>query len=158
MKHTRRQKIVERLRSEEWAFDDLRHDLGLTVKVLEEDLKHIQKSVRTAGDRLLVRSAMMCGVRVRVHIQRAAPTRPLPKLPRPPNLPGPWFRVAILTEVPGNSRFAATRRAWQVGLNRVRIENGECQAFILRHPPHLQVPCRSYLVDPPHRGVVGCGA
>jgi predicted Zn-ribbon and HTH transcriptional regulator len=58
---TRRQEIVELLRIEEWAFDDLRHDLGLTVRVLEEDLKHIQKSVRAAGDRLQVRSASCAG-------------------------------------------------------------------------------------------------
>ncbi len=49
---TRRQKIVEQLRSEEWAFDDLRHDLGLTVKVLEEDLRHVERSVRATGQRL----------------------------------------------------------------------------------------------------------
>ena len=61
MKQTHRQEIVERLRSEEWAFDDLRHDLGLTVRVPEEDLKHIQKSVRAAGDRLQLRSASCAG-------------------------------------------------------------------------------------------------
>jgi len=54
---TRRQEIVERLRTAEWEFDDLRHDLGLTVRVLEEDLRHIDRSVRAAGSRLELRPA-----------------------------------------------------------------------------------------------------
>jgi predicted Zn-ribbon and HTH transcriptional regulator len=52
---TRRQAILELLRDCEWSFDDLRRELGLTVKVLEEDLKHIQRSVRAGGQRLVVK-------------------------------------------------------------------------------------------------------
>jgi len=54
---TRRQKIVELLSDAEWEFDDLRHDLGLTVRVLEEDLRHIDRSVRATGSRLVLRPA-----------------------------------------------------------------------------------------------------
>jgi predicted Zn-ribbon and HTH transcriptional regulator len=49
---TRRQEIVELLSADEWSFDDLRHELQLTVKVLEEDLHHIRHSVRSNGLRL----------------------------------------------------------------------------------------------------------
>ena len=88
---TRRQEIVERLRSEEWAFDDLRHDLGLTVKVLEEDLKHIQKSVRAADDRLQLRSATcVCGFEFTnkaLHPPGRCPSC------RDRRIEGPWLRV-----------------------------------------------------------------
>ena len=60
MKQTRRQNIVELLSAEEWSFDDLRHELQLTVKVLEEDLHHIERSVRTNGMRLR-QSPARCG-------------------------------------------------------------------------------------------------
>jgi predicted Zn-ribbon and HTH transcriptional regulator len=54
---TRRQEIVAWLTEKEWEFDDLRHDLVLTVKVLEEDLRHIERSVRAAGQRLVITPA-----------------------------------------------------------------------------------------------------
>lgn len=57
MAQTRRQQIVELLTEDEWAFDELRREFGLTVKVLEEDLHHIQRSVRSGGQRLMVRPA-----------------------------------------------------------------------------------------------------
>jgi hypothetical protein len=92
---TRRQEIVERLRSEEWAFDDLRHDLGLTVKVLEEDLRHIQKSVRATGDRLHVRPASceVCGFEFTnkaLHPPGRCPSC------RNRRIEGPWLRVITL--------------------------------------------------------------
>ena len=57
MQRTRRQQIVERLAESEWEFDDLRHEFGLTVKVLEEDLLHIERSLRSGGQRLRFRQA-----------------------------------------------------------------------------------------------------
>ena len=89
---TRRQGIVERLRSDEWAFDDLRHDLGLTVKVLEEDLKHIQKSVRTAGERLQLRSASCEGCGFEFTADALHPPGRCPSC-RNRRISGPWFRV-----------------------------------------------------------------
>ena len=56
-KKTRRQEVVDLLRDHEWGFDDLRHHLGLTVKVLEEDLHHIQRSARGGRYRLIVNPA-----------------------------------------------------------------------------------------------------
>ena len=95
MKHTRRQKIVEQLRSEEWAFDDLRHDLVLTVKVLEEDLKHIQKSVRAAGERLQVRSASCEGCGFEFTANALHPPGRCPSC-RNRRIEGPWLRVITL--------------------------------------------------------------
>ena len=57
MDRTRRQNIVRLLSDSEWEFDELRHEMGLTVKILEEDLRHIDRSVRSAGRRLRFRPA-----------------------------------------------------------------------------------------------------
>ena len=89
---TRRQKIVEQLRSEEWAFDDLRHDLSLTVKVLEEDLRHIQKSVRATGDRLQLRSATCAGCGFEFTANALHPPGRCPSC-RNRRIEGPWLRV-----------------------------------------------------------------
>jgi len=91
VKHTRRQKIVERLRSEEWSFDDLRHDLGLTVKVLEEDLKHIRKSVRATGERLQLRSAT-CACGFEFTANALHPPGRCPSC-RDRRISGPWLRI-----------------------------------------------------------------
>lgn len=55
---TRRQTIVGCLLAAEREFDDLRRELGLTVAVLEEDLRHIERSSRARGHRLVVRHAV----------------------------------------------------------------------------------------------------
>ena len=46
---TRRQRLIALLRGEEWSFDELRHELGLTVKILEEDLRHVERTIRASG-------------------------------------------------------------------------------------------------------------
>ena len=43
---TRRQEIVELLKMGEWGFHDLRRELRLSVKELEEDLRHVARSFR----------------------------------------------------------------------------------------------------------------
>ncbi len=91
LRKTRRQEIVERLRSEEWAFDDLRHDLGLTVRVLEEDLKHIQKSVRAAGNRLQLRSAT-CACGFEFTANALHPPGRCPSC-HDRRIDGPWLRI-----------------------------------------------------------------
>jgi hypothetical protein len=91
-RRTRRQGIAERLRSEEWAFDDLRHDLGLTVRVLEEDLKHIQQSVRAAGDHLQLRSASCAGCGFEFTSNALHPPGRCPSC-RARRINGPWIRV-----------------------------------------------------------------
>jgi predicted Zn-ribbon and HTH transcriptional regulator len=92
MERTRRQQIVERLTVGEWEFDVLRHDLGLTVKVLEEDLRHIDRSVRVGGQRLIVTPARCdaCGF----HFKSTAP-HPPGRCPscRERRISGPWLRI-----------------------------------------------------------------
>ena len=91
-RRTRRQEIVELLRSEEWAFDDLRHDLGLTVRVFEEDLKHIQKSVQAAGDRLQLRSASCVACGFEFTNKALHPPGRCPEC-HDRRIEGPWLRI-----------------------------------------------------------------
>ncbi len=93
MERTRRQQIVEQLVDAEWEFDDLRHDFGLTVRVLEEDLRHIERSVRAGGQRLILRPA--CCEACDFVFKSTAP-HPPGRCPscRDRRISGPWFRVA----------------------------------------------------------------
>ena len=90
---TRRQEIIERLSKNEWEFDDLRHDLSLTVKILEEDLRHVERSVRAAGHRLVVTPARCeaCDF-----VFKSTAFHPPGRCPscRERRIAGPWFRVA----------------------------------------------------------------
>jgi predicted Zn-ribbon and HTH transcriptional regulator len=89
---TRRQEIVERLTGSEWEFDDLRREFGLTVKVLEEDLRHIQRSVRSGGRKLVVTSAKCeaCGFAF-----KSTALHPPGRCPscRERRIAGPWFQI-----------------------------------------------------------------
>jgi predicted Zn-ribbon and HTH transcriptional regulator len=92
VERTRRQRIIELLTAGEWEFDELRHDLALTVKVLEEDLRHVERSVRSGGRRLIVEPARCegCGFAFR--------TRALHPPGRCPSchdrrVIGPWVRI-----------------------------------------------------------------
>jgi len=89
---TRRQEIVERLTEGEWEFDDLRHEFGLTVKVLEEDLHHIERSVRAGGKRMVVTPAKCeaCDF-----IFRSSALHPPGRCPscRERRIAGPWIRI-----------------------------------------------------------------
>jgi predicted Zn-ribbon and HTH transcriptional regulator len=93
MERTRRQRIVERLAEGEWEFDDLRHDLGLTVNVLEEDLRHIERSVRAERRRLIVRPARCeaCDF-----VFKSTAPHPPGRCPscRDRRIAGPWFHIA----------------------------------------------------------------
>ncbi|MCG6947653.1 MAG: transcriptional regulator [Acidobacteria bacterium] len=93
MGRTRRQRIVVLLKEGEWEFDDLRRDLGLTVSVLEEDLRHIERSVRPEGRRLKVRPAQCeaCGFDF-----KSTALHPPGRCPacRDRRITGPWFRIA----------------------------------------------------------------
>jgi predicted Zn-ribbon and HTH transcriptional regulator len=89
---TRRQEIVDRLVEDEWEFDELRRNFGLTVKVLEEDLRHIERSVRAQGRRLVVSPAKCeaCGFAF-----KSTAFHPPGRCPscRNRRISGPWFRV-----------------------------------------------------------------
>jgi predicted Zn-ribbon and HTH transcriptional regulator len=88
---TRRQEIIERLNTNEWEFDELRKDLGLTVKVLEEDLHHIDRSVR-AGERRLIVTPARCDRCEFVF--RSTAFHPPGRCPscRDRRISGPWLR------------------------------------------------------------------
>lgn len=92
MDRTRRQQIIERLAEDEWEFDDLRRDFGLTVKVLEEDLRHIERSLRSRDQRLRFRKAQ-CGVCDFVF--KTTALHPPGRCPscRDRRISGPWFRI-----------------------------------------------------------------
>ena len=92
MKRTRRQDIIERLRSFEWAFDDLRHELGLTVKVLSEDLRHIERSVKVGGERLDLRGAECTGCGFEFTTRAFHPPGRCPSC-RDNRIDGPWLQI-----------------------------------------------------------------
>jgi len=80
------------LREGEWVMDDLRHELAITVKTLEEDLGHIQRSVRANGERLRVRSAVCADCGFRLSSKALHPPGRCPKC-KGRNLEGPWLTV-----------------------------------------------------------------
>ena len=90
---TRRQEIALLLREEEWVFDDLRHELAITVKTLEEDLGHIQRSVKASGERLHVRSAVCADCGFQLSSKALHPPGRCPEC-RSGNLEGPWLYIA----------------------------------------------------------------
>ena len=93
LQKTRRQEIVDLLEANEWEFDALRSELGLTVKVLEEDLRHIDRSVRTAGKRLQVKKAICDACRFTFKKAAYHPPGRCPSC-RERRVTGPWFRIA----------------------------------------------------------------
>lgn len=64
---TRRQEIVELLAERDWSFDELRLELRCAVRSLEDDLSHVERSLRRGQRRLRVEPAacLGCGFRFR---------------------------------------------------------------------------------------------
>lgn len=60
---TQRQRIVELLEGSEWSFEELRRELAVPAWALEEDLRHVDKSLRRGHARLRVEPArcLACG-------------------------------------------------------------------------------------------------
>lgn len=92
MDKTRRQQVFELLEGSEWSFDDLRRELGLTVKVLEEDLHHIERSVRASGKRFKVRAASCFGCGFTFTKMALHPPGRCPRC-RDRRIDGPWLRI-----------------------------------------------------------------
>ncbi len=92
MGKTRRQKIVELLSTEEWAFDDLRAELQLTVKVLEEDLGHVRQSVRREGMTLELMPALCENCEFEFTKGALHPPGRCPNC-KDRRINGPWLRV-----------------------------------------------------------------
>lgn len=57
---TRRQQLIDLLAGGPWGFDELRRELGSTVRLLESDLRHVERTLRREGRRLAVEPAR-CG-------------------------------------------------------------------------------------------------
>ena len=92
MNGTRRQRMVELLSEEEWSFDDLRRELGLTVTVLEEDLRHVERSMRAATKKLRIRSASCLGCGFAFTKKALHPPGRCPKC-RDRRINGPWMTI-----------------------------------------------------------------
>jgi hypothetical protein len=60
---TRRQRLAALLRERELGFEELRVELQLSVRLLEDDLRHVERSARGANERLVVEPAQCrsCG-------------------------------------------------------------------------------------------------
>jgi predicted Zn-ribbon and HTH transcriptional regulator len=90
---TRREQIIRALTGEAREFEELRRELEMTVSDLEEDLRHVERSVRAKGQRLRVDGAECqdCGRRL---TRRAL--HPPGRCPscRGHRLLGPWLRIA----------------------------------------------------------------
>ncbi len=95
MSRTRRQEIAALLRESEWVFDDLCHELAVKVSTLEDDLGHIQRSVKTNGERFWVRSAVCAGCGFQLASQALHPPGRCPNC-KSRDLDGPWITIAEL--------------------------------------------------------------
>jgi predicted Zn-ribbon and HTH transcriptional regulator len=59
LKRTRRQELAELLACREWSFEEIRGELSMSVRLLEEDLHHVERSLRR-GDRRLAVTPSRC--------------------------------------------------------------------------------------------------
>jgi predicted Zn-ribbon and HTH transcriptional regulator len=53
-RRTRRQAIADLLAEREWSFEELRAELTIPIHLLEDDLKHLERSLRRGRPRLTV--------------------------------------------------------------------------------------------------------
>jgi len=76
---TTRQRVAELLGREELSFEELREELQVTVKQLEDDLRHVERSLRRSPQRLRVTEprCIACGFEFRGRSPRrfATPSR-----------------------------------------------------------------------------------
>lgn len=54
---TLRQRIAELLRQGEWGFEELRRELEAPARLLEDDLRHLERSLRCGAQRLRIEPA-----------------------------------------------------------------------------------------------------
>jgi predicted Zn-ribbon and HTH transcriptional regulator len=92
-KRTRREEIVVLLEEGERGFDDLRRQLEIPVHVLEEDLRHIDLSVRAAGKRLVIGPALCLACGFIFTKSKFHPPGRCPKC-RDRRISGPAFSIA----------------------------------------------------------------
>jgi predicted Zn-ribbon and HTH transcriptional regulator len=93
---TSRQRIIDVLRREELGFEQLRRELEVPVRALEEDLRHVERSFRRGPERLRIEPArcLACGFVFRDRSSRHlhAPGR-CPQC-RSERIADPRFRIA----------------------------------------------------------------
>jgi len=89
---TRREQITTRLRESVVDFQQLRHDFELTVSTLEEDLRHVERSVRPRGERLEIEPARCIACDFRFTKRALHPPGRCPQC-RERRIAGPWFRI-----------------------------------------------------------------
>ena len=58
---TTRQHLGEILREQSWGFEELRRELRLTPRELEDELAHLERSLRRSGGRIAVEPARCRG-------------------------------------------------------------------------------------------------
>jgi predicted Zn-ribbon and HTH transcriptional regulator len=51
---TTRQRLADMLGAQSYSFDELRRELGLSARELEDELRHLEQSLRRAGRRIVV--------------------------------------------------------------------------------------------------------
>jgi predicted Zn-ribbon and HTH transcriptional regulator len=93
---TLRQRIAELLGKGEWGFEELRRELQAPARALEEDLRHVERSLRPGSERLRIEPArcLSCGFVFRERAARHlhAPSR-CPRC-RSERIADPRFRIA----------------------------------------------------------------
>jgi predicted Zn-ribbon and HTH transcriptional regulator len=93
---TVRQRLNEILREGEWGFEELRRELEAPARALEEDLRHVERSLKRGPERLQVEPARCrsCGFVFRERASRHfhAPGR-CPRC-RSERIADPRFRIA----------------------------------------------------------------
>lgn len=93
---TLRQRIVELLGEGEWGFEELRRELEAPPRTLEDDLRHVERSLRRGAARLRIEPArcLSCGFVFRERAARHlhAPSR-CPRC-RSERIADPRFHIA----------------------------------------------------------------
>jgi len=69
---TSRQRLGELLREGEWGFEELRRELEAPARALEEDLRHVERSLKRGPERLHVEPSrcLSCGFLFRERASR----------------------------------------------------------------------------------------
>jgi predicted Zn-ribbon and HTH transcriptional regulator len=94
-RRTRRQEITALLEEAAYDFEELRQQLGVPVRLLEEDLRHIERSLRSGPTRLRSNPPCCkgCGFTFRERApRRFAPPGRCPRC-RESRIEGPRLRV-----------------------------------------------------------------
>ncbi len=58
---TLRQRLVDRLRKDELGFEELRRELDAPARALEEDLRHVERSLKHGSERLRIEPSRCLG-------------------------------------------------------------------------------------------------